>query len=774
MSHTKYEKEQGPIPQYEITKQLSDLTLMFIISSIIYFLIAGSLAIIMRIIQSKVVLFIGNQQQTLGLFYAALTVHGQVMFFGFISMLTVGLSYYLISKFGKKPLFSMKLAIWSFSLLNAGVIFLLISGTMFFGAGWYNLLPLAFHPGNNGWSTMSATIFLMADTMIGIGLTFFCINIVLTVLLGKIAVGIQKTEQSNDDKHKYKSDDESDSGRSDLLPVEDIPSAAIRWVSVLGISSWFPKKYRSAVPAVSIVVIGVFVNSLVQLIGNIGLFTQLSIGFSYLLNPNFNPNWLFTKDAWWFFGHPIVYFTLFSFLGAVYYYIPKYAQKKVPYDKWAYRSWPFYFIFTMMVFSHHVFMDTPNPVWLQILSQTATFGVVFPSGLTIMTIMMYLFRSRIRWNITSMFMLAGIAGWAFGGFAGTQTGWWGTNVYLHNTLNVVGHIHLVILTGSVLFGLGLIYSVIPSIVKKNLNRVLGLIHLMLTLIGGFGIALMFTYLGFAGFIRREADIPQQFAWAMPWLLFFAIAVGFGQIIFAYNLFHSIKRKKRTIEEMQYELIIQGRQEGESEQEKITALDREISGRPDTLQSSLGNGPNYHGYKLLHYVGAATTALVGILHLILVPFFIGFNSTSSIFFVVTGVAQLFWTLPLIKRWGNFWYFIGIAGTVVLISLYLSVSFDWKFVIFYLVIGLAQLFWTLPLIKRWGTFWYFIGIAGTVVLILAWNITNAPLSIKGLAAPYDDLSIALEILQVVFITIAAVILIQKKQGVYSSSQQRFREY
>ena len=24
-----------------------------------------------------------------------------------------------------------------------------------------------------------------------------------------------------------------------------------------------------------------------------------------------------------------------------------------------------------------------------------------------------------------MFMLAGITGWAFGGFAGTQTGWWG-------------------------------------------------------------------------------------------------------------------------------------------------------------------------------------------------------------------------------------------------------------------------------------------------------------------------------------------------------------
>jgi heme/copper-type cytochrome/quinol oxidase subunit 1 len=56
------------------------------------------------------------------------------------------------------------------------------------------------------------------------------------------------------------------------------------------------------------------------------------------------------------------------------------------------------------------------------------------------------------------------------------------------------------------------------------------------------LALMFTYLGFAGVIRREAEIPQQFMWAMPWLLFFALTVGIAQIIFAYNLFRTLYRK----------------------------------------------------------------------------------------------------------------------------------------------------------------------------------------------------------------------------------------
>jgi len=547
MLHKEYEKEHGPTPQYPPSEDLTNLTLMFIVSGVIYFLIAGSMAIIMRVIQSKVMVM-GSQQQTFGLFYAALTVHGQLMFFGFASMFTVGISYYLLTKFAKKPLYSMKMAVWSLALLNAGAIFLIVSGSMFFGAGWYNLMPLPFMPGNNGWSTLAAVVFLVADTMIVAGLTLFSINVLATVLSGKIAAGLQKTEHEyhNEGEHRSISEEE-DTGRADYLTSQNIP-AAVRWVSLFGISAWFPKKYRSKVPAVSIVVIGIFVNALVQLIGNVGAFTQLATGYSYLLNPGFQPDWLFTKDAWWFFGHPIVYFTLFSFLGAAYYYIPRYTKKIVPYDRWAYRPWPFYFVFTAMVFSHHTFLDMPNPVWLQFMSQAASFGIVFPSGLTIMTIMMYIFRSRIKWNITAMFMLAGIAGWAFGGFAGAQTGWQGINVYLHNTLNIVGHIHLVLLVGSVLLGLGLVYSIIPSITKKRLHRGLGLVHLVLTVAGGFGLALMFTYLGFAGAVRREAELPQQFLWAMPWLLFFAITVGLGQIIFAYNLFRTLSRQTTGDEE----------------------------------------------------------------------------------------------------------------------------------------------------------------------------------------------------------------------------------
>ncbi|MGB8102191.1 MAG: cbb3-type cytochrome c oxidase subunit I, partial [Nitrososphaeraceae archaeon] len=362
-----------------------------------------------------------------------------------------------------------------------------------------------------------------------------------------IAAGVQMSEPDEGGLFRASSDI-NDSGRIDLIPMINLP-ASTRWVSALGISSWFPKKCRKAVPAVSIVVVGIFVNAVALLSGTVGLFTQLGMGFGYLLNPDFQPNWLLAKDAFWFFGHPIVYFTLFSFLAAAYYYSPKFSKKTVPYDKWAYRSWPFYFIFAVLVFSHHSYMDMPNPVFVQTVATIASQAVIFPSGLTVMTIMMYLLRSRIRWNISSFFIVTGIAGWVYGGFTGAQTGWWGTDVYLHNTLNVVGHIHLVILMGSVLLGIGLVYGVIADLTKKRLGKTLGMIHLLTTITGGFGLAFMFTYLGLFGVIRREAIIPDQFMWAMPWLLFFALTVGFGQITFAYNLFKTLGRKTTPEEQL---------------------------------------------------------------------------------------------------------------------------------------------------------------------------------------------------------------------------------
>ena len=65
-------------------------------------------------------------------------------------------------------------------------------------------------------------------------------------------------------------------------------------------------------------------------------------------------------------------------------------------------------------------------------------------------------------------------------------------------------------------------------------------------------------------------------------------------------------------------------------------------------------------KVLYYTAAATTGIAGIIHLYLAPNSLGFNLNSGMLFLIGGIAQLFWIIPTIKRWGTPWYTIGIGG------------------------------------------------------------------------------------------------------------------
>ena len=75
-------------------------------------------------------------------------------------------------------------------------------------------------------------------------------------------------------------------------------------------------------------------------------------------------------------------------------------------------------------------------------------------------------------------------------------------------------------------------------------------------------------------------------------------------------------------------------------------------------------------KALFYSAAASTFIAGALHLAIVPmFFTQMSIDITIFFIVSGLTQIFWVIPVIKRWIKPWYYVGIGGTVILVIMYL---------------------------------------------------------------------------------------------------------
>jgi hypothetical protein len=82
------------------------------------------------------------------------------------------------------------------------------------------------------------------------------------------------------------------------------------------------------------------------------------------------------------------------------------------------------------------------------------------------------------------------------------------------------------------------------------------------------------------------------------------------------------------------------------------------------------------------------------------------------------------------------------------------------IFFLVSAILQLFWVIPMIRRWGRTWYYVGIGGTVVLIILWAITRVPNPItNGRAIPINSISIITELFEFAFIIITALILVRQ---------------
>lgn len=78
--------------------------------------------------------------------------------------------------------------------------------------------------------------------------------------------------------------------------------------------------------------------------------------------------------------------------------------------------------------------------------------------------------------------------------------------------------------------------------------------------------------------------------------------------------------------------------------------------------------------ILFYLAAATTMIAGVLHLAMIgPSLKPINFPMELLpytdglFLISGIAQIFWALPMALRWNRRWFYAGLIGSIVLTSL-----------------------------------------------------------------------------------------------------------
>ncbi|MDC3320835.1 cbb3-type cytochrome c oxidase subunit I [Hyphomicrobiales bacterium] len=253
------------------------------------------------------------------------------------------------------------------------------------------------------------------------------------------------------------------------------------------------------------------------------------------------------QHLFWFFGHPEVYIVALPAFGIVSDLISVHARKNI----FGFRMmvWAIVGIgaLSFIVWAHHMYVSGMNP-YFGFFFATTTLIIAVPTALKVYNWILTLWRGNINLTIPMLFCLGFIVTFLNGGLTGLFLGNVIVDVPLSDTYFVVAHFHMVMGIAPVLVILGAIYHWFPLITGRMLHEGMGRFHFWVTFVGSYLIYFPMHYLGFIGVPRRYYEMGQTEALYTSsaadlnvFITLAALAVGFAQLVFIYNVFWSARK-----------------------------------------------------------------------------------------------------------------------------------------------------------------------------------------------------------------------------------------
>ncbi|MHB8372441.1 MAG: cytochrome c oxidase subunit I [Thermoplasmataceae archaeon] len=451
----------------------------YIITSIIFFFIAGIFGFVMRVslVEPTPTLFFHRTV----LYDILTTEHGILMIYMWALGSALGFAYYLLPTFLKVKRDSMggysSAAFWIYLL---GGIFIVLSRT---STRWYFYPPLSLNldPYNAGGFNWLAVLGL---EMIFVGVMISAIVVVKMIILD----------------------------RGDDIKIEKMSLFA--WSILFTL--------------IMIVASAPF------------LMAGLALTFYDFFNPVFfvssSSSPLSFAELFWIWGHPIVYIAVLPQFGLIYEIMPKFTGNKV----YSYASGVLALGLLMplseLVWGHHLLNSGFGLQW-GLFFTTASFLVVIPSAITIFNYIGTLWTStKIRMTVPMLFIVNGIFDFIVGGITGVIQSNLQLNEVLHGTYWVTGHFHFIFLGITTGIAFATIYMLFPSLTNgRKYNVRLAHWHFTLTAIGSFIMSMGWTVGGFYGMPRFVAGYFARFQAFQDTAILGGVIVGIAQLFFLANI-----------------------------------------------------------------------------------------------------------------------------------------------------------------------------------------------------------------------------------------------
>ncbi|RMH70562.1 MAG: cytochrome-c oxidase, cbb3-type subunit I, partial [Gemmatimonadetes bacterium] len=257
---------------------------------------------------------------------------------------------------------------------------------------------------------------------------------------------------------------------------------------------------------------------------------------------------------WWYGHNAVAFFLTTPYLGLMYYYLPKAAQRPV----YSYRLsiihfWSLIFIY-IWAGPHHLLYST-LPDWAQSLGVTFSIMLIAPSWGGMINGLLTLRGAwdRVREDAILKFMVVAVTGYGMATFEGPMHSLKTVNAISHFTDWIPAHVHVGTLAWNGFLTFGILYWLIPRLFNTKLHSPklanahfwigsLGIVFWVVPMyISGFTQGLMWKQFTADGFLKYPIFL-ETVTQLVPMYMIRAIGGAFyliGAVIMTYNLFRTM-------------------------------------------------------------------------------------------------------------------------------------------------------------------------------------------------------------------------------------------
>ena len=422
------------LKRWLVTTNHKDVGLLYIATSLFFVVLGGVLALLIRLqlwSSGGTILSSVDYNQ-------AVTIHGLLMVFWFLSPFAFGFANYVVPlQIGAKDLAFPRLNALSYWLyLASGLI---VAAAFFqggaFAGGWTMYAPLNM-PINT--PTIGGTSTILGLTLFVISVTIGTVNFLTTI-------------------HR---------GRAEGMGLWNLPM--FTWSILLTV--WMMLFAFAALLAALLLL-------------SYDRIVAYGLGGSeavFYFGPEASGSLLWAH-LFWFFGHPEVYIVFFPALGVMFEVFQTFTGRRIVGRKWVILAMVLVAVQSFLVWMHHMFLSAIN-LEIKTLMMATTIGISLPFDLMVFSMIYTTVKGKVRFTTPFLFVLGALLLFILGGITGVFLGAVVLDYEFRGSYWVVAHFHYVMVSGVTAL-IGGIYYWWPKMSGKMYSEYLGKLHFAVYFIG---------------------------------------------------------------------------------------------------------------------------------------------------------------------------------------------------------------------------------------------------------------------------------------------------